>query len=257
MKLAILSDIHGNLTALDAVLNDVAYESVDKIICLGDIAYKGPEPSECVSKIQKLDISCVYGNTDLYLLGATDIKNLQSHEPSYIPSQYELPYLNWHIERMSKSDIEYLSKLPFEYRFEVDDQSFHFVHGTPKDCYSAIQPHDSIQHVESSIANISADWLIMGHIHKQFIFRSANIILVNTGAVGFSLDYDPRAAYVTIDTTHGKFTLHRVNYDIEKAVQSAKTRNFCFSPEWYGEALRKGWWEPIPYPERVKIDMPN
>jgi putative phosphoesterase len=257
MKLAILSDIHGNLTALEAVLNDVANESVDKVICLGDIAYKGPEPGECVSEIRRLGIPCVYGNTDLYLLGAADVKNLQSHEPSYFPSQDELPYLNWHLERMSNLDIEYLSKLPFEYRFEIDNQSFLFVHGTPKDCYSAIQPHDSIQYVESSIANIRADWLIMGHIHKQFIFRSANTVLVNTGAVGFSLDGDSRAAYVTIDTSRDKVTLHRVNYDIEKAVQCAKKRNFCFSPEWYGEALRKGWWEPIPYSERKKIEFPN
>jgi Icc-related predicted phosphoesterase len=56
VKFAVLSDIHGNLTALEAVLNDIANESVDQIICLGDLAYKGPEPTECVSKVRSLGI---------------------------------------------------------------------------------------------------------------------------------------------------------------------------------------------------------
>ena len=252
MKIAAISDMHGNIVALDAVLRDIETQSVDTVICLGDIAYKGPAPSECIRKIRELRIPCVYGNTDLYLLEAAGHTCNGSGSTSQPAAAH--PYLTWHTDRMDQADLTYLLHLPMEYRIESDGQSFLFVHGTPKDCNAAIRPGDTMEHLAKHIDEVQADWIIMGHIHTPFLFRSHQKAFVNTGAVGFSLDGDWRASYTILDTADGSLSFRKVEYDIDKIVSIAKETKFCFSPEWYGDALKKGWWEPIPYERRTAID---
>lgn len=197
MRDGVISDVHGNMTALNAVLKELDKMHLDQVVCLGDLAFKGPSPGECVRLIKGLGIPCVFGNTDLYLLSAS---NLTSHSPmSYEPSQAELPYLQWHISRMSSMELEYLADLPFEYRMECDGQKN--VHETPRDYFSAIQPTDSVGELESTLQDVEADWIFMGHTHRPFAFRHREINLVNTGAIGFSLDRERRASYCIVDTS--------------------------------------------------------
>ncbi|MDF2717613.1 MAG: hypothetical protein K0R28_4538 [Paenibacillus sp.] len=247
MRIAVFSDIHGNITALEAVLRNIEAQKADTLICLGDIAYKGPAPAACIQTIRELAIPCIYGNTDEYLLAAA---GYGTH-----PNTPELPYLQWHTSRMDRADIEYLRALPFEYRLEADGQTFLFVHGTPQHCNAAIRPNDSAAMIEKQIADARADWIIMGHIHTPFLFRFENKVLANAGAVGFSLDNDWRASYLILDTADRSVSFHRVEYDMERIVSIAKDNRFCFSPEWYRDALAKGWWEPVPYGQRKAIDQ--
>lgn len=253
MKVGVISDIHGNLVALNAVLRDLDKQHVDQVVCLGDLAFKGPSPDECVRSIKRLGIPCVFGNTDLYVLSATDAPKADIGIP-YEPSQAELPYLRWHVSRMSSSEIEYLSGLPFDYRMEADGQTMLFVHATPRDCFSAIEPTDSGDKLDSTLGDVNADWIFMGHIHRPFAFKHKGVNLVNVGAIGFSLDHEWRASYCIVDTATRSIGLHRVEYNITECVRIATDVGFCFSPEWYGEALRRGWWEPIPYEKRRDID---
>jgi len=253
MRVGVISDIHGNANALDSVLRQIDKQQLDQVVCLGDLAYKGPSPGECVRTIKSLGIPCILGNTDLYLLSVAD--GLKStHRITYNPSVAEIPYLLWHTSRMSSSDIDFLSQLPFEYRLESDGQRLLFVHGTPQDCFSAIQPTDSLEKLNSSTQDANADWIFMGHIHRPFAFKHRDVMLVNAGAIGFSLDREWRASYCIVDTYTKSVSLNRVGYDIAESVRIAKEVDFCFSPDWYGEVLQRGWWEPISYEKRRGID---
>jgi putative phosphoesterase len=246
MKIAVFSDVHGNITALEAVLSDIAARGVDKTVCLGDLAYKGPAPSECVTRLRSLGLPCTYGNTDEYLL---DALNTDKYAGKPV-----LPYLLWHTDLLNREDMEYLAGLPFEYRIEAEGQSFLFVHATPQSCNRAIRQQDSAEAIQEELTGVQADWVVMGHIHTPFLFRFAQKTLVNCGAVGFSLDGEWRASYIIIDTKARSVQFLKVEYDIEQIARLAQERSFCFAPEWYEDALRKGSWELIPYEKRQAID---
>lgn len=255
MRLAVFSDVHGNLPALQAVLRHIeAQGSVDLLVCLGDLSYKGPFPAECIRTICDLGIPTVHGNTDHYLLALTDheVDCPSTRNINIVPE--EVPYLRWHLARLDEDDVEFLAKLPFEHRLRSDGLTVQFVHATPMDCLAAIRPHDSPELISDRLCGTDADWIVMGHIHRPFVRRHNGKLLINVGAVGYSLDRDWRASYAVLDTESGDASHHRVEFDIDRCVAAAVERKFCYSPTWYGEALRKGWWEPIPYAERRRTD---
>lgn len=255
MRIAVISDIHGNLPALEAVLADIEREGADSMVCLGDLAFKGPMPSECVSRIRALGIPCVHGNTDLMLLTQTDLEPTRPLPPAGAQvAAAQVPYLRWHLDRMSREDLQFLASLPFEHRIEVGGLRVHFVHATPQDCVAAIRPFDEPAALAERVRDLEADWLVMGHIHTPFLFRFARRTLINAGAIGFSLDYDWRASYAVLDLDRRSVSLHRVEYDQQPLLAAARERNFPFGPDWYREALETGFWDPIPWAERHTVD---
>jgi len=237
LKIAVISDIHGNLTALEAVLRDVAGQHPDATICLGDLAYKGPQPAECTDRIRQLGIPCVHGNTDLYLLHCANIAPTRP-----LPEDVNMPgYLQWHVDRLGPDHLAYLAGLPFDHRIDVDGVRIRFVHANPQDAVTPLRPTSPLEKIQALTANLEADWLVMGHIHSPFVFRFAGNLLVNTGAVGFSLDYDWRASWALLDTATGSITLRRVPYSIDDAVAAAAAAGFPFGADWYRKALQMGY----------------
>lgn len=191
------------------------------------------------------------GNTDLTLAtvaGLADYAYADRGDPAGVP------YLEWHTASMSAGDLSYLAGLPFAHRLKADGQAFHFVHGTPRAIAGYVLPGLPADRVTAEIAGTAADWVVMGHTHRQYYFKHDGMRLVNAGAVGFSLDRDWRAAYALLDTADGSVTMARVEYDLEAVVALARQRRFCFSPDWYREALRAGWWDKVPWNERPAID---
>jgi predicted phosphodiesterase len=254
MRIAAISDIHGNLTAFEAVLQAIEKQPVDAVVCLGDLAFKGPRPGECVARVRSLGIPCIHGNTDLYLLQVVGLEPTRPLPGIDLIPPDALPYFRWHVERMSREDLQYLAALPFEHRLAADGLTLQFVHATPQDVIAAIRPCGSHEEIQARLAGTVADWVIMGHIHEPFCFRHGGKTLINTGAIGFSLDRDWRASYAVLDTANRSVHLHRVAYDIDAAVAAARRAGFCFDPDWYGGALRQGFWENIPYVQRQAID---
>lgn len=255
MRVAVISDIHGNLPALEAVLADIAREGADSMVCLGDLAFKGPMPGECVARVRSLGIPCVHGNTDLMLLTPTDLTPTRPLPPAGASvAAAQIPYLRWHLDRMSRDDLQFLASLPFEHQAEADGLRIRFVHATPQDCVAAIRPTDEASAVFERVRDLAADWLVMGHIHTPFLFRFARRTLINSGAIGFSLDYDWRASYVILDTERHGVTFRRVEYDRQTLIDVARERQFPFGIDWYREALDSGFWNPIPWAERHTVD---
>jgi len=248
MRIAAFADVHGNLPALTAVLDDIHRESPDISICLGDLAFKGPCPGECIELLMKRAVQCVYGNTDRALLRVAGL--LDDNRPVGAA----LPYLEWHLARMSGQALHFLSTLPFECRLDADAVRLLFVHATPEDVGGFIGPFSNEDDARRQVRVMEADWLVMGHLHDPYYFRFGSRRLVNTGAVGFSLDGNWRPSYALIDTRTETVAIKRIGYNVEEAVTLARERDFCFDPDWYGSALRQGYWDPVPYDRRAAID---
>jgi putative phosphoesterase len=250
VRLAVIGDVHGNRVALEAVLDALARERPDRVVCLGDLAFRGPEPGRVVARLRALGIPCVQGNTDLMLLAARSPEDAARVPPACWPPAASLPWVRWHLERLGADDLAYLAGLPLAHREDVGGQRLLFVHATPQDTTSTIEPLGSRAEVELRLRDVEADWLFVGHIHRAFALRLGRVQLVNPGAVGFSLDRDPRAAYALVEPERGRIALERVPYDVEAAVEAARREGFCFPLDEYRRALVDGFWEAVPWEAR-------
>ncbi len=242
MRLAVFGDVHGNLPALEAVLADIDRRSPDTVVCLGDLAFKGPAPSECVALVRERGIPCVQGNTDLYLVDEA------LGRPHPVPEGYSFNpdlklYLEWHLDRLRPEDVDYLKDLPASLESGTGDHRVLAVHGTPGTPWGNIIPGQPLEEVAGAVARATAAAIVMGHTHRALLLRTAGKLLVNAGGVGQSLDGDWRASYVLLDTQGASVEFRRVTYDLDRTVAQARERRFCFSPDWYGQTLRKGSWE--------------
>lgn len=250
MRIAAFGDIHGNLAALEAVLADLAAARPDAAVCLGDLAFRGPQPAACVARIRAEGVPCIYGNTDQMLLAAVPGEWSARVPAACRPPEAALPWVRWHSARLAPGDLAFLASLPPEHRLEADGLRLLFVHATPWDCVTPIRPGEPLGAAAPGLAACGADVVVMGHVHCSFAFRAGALQLVNTGAVGFSQDGDGRAAYAVLDTAAGTIELRRVAYPRERAVEAARAAGFCFPPEEYESALRAGVWPDMPWAER-------
>lgn len=159
MRIAAFGDVHGNLVALKAVLYDIATSGVDASVCLGDLAYKGPAPGDCVQMIRELGVPCVHGNTELALLREAG----RLHDTRQL-SEHELPLAQWHVSRFSTADLDFLAGLPRVHRIIDGRQTLLFTHAHPDEVERAVMPGDPTPVVDERLAGLGCNWLIMGGI---------------------------------------------------------------------------------------------
>lgn len=139
MRVAVLSDIHGNLLALEAVLSHIAGQQVGATVCLGDLAFWGPAPSECISLIRDLGIPCVHGNADAFLLLGAGMSPARPLPAGYALPEQVVRYLPWHLARVSRPDLAYLSDWRASYAI-VDAESGQFsLHRVEYDVDAAVR----------------------------------------------------------------------------------------------------------------------
>ena len=219
MRYAILADIHGNLAALRAVLEDIPKRGkVQAIWCLGDIVGYGPEPGECINLLRKLDAVCVAGNHDHGVLGKIDMIYFN-------PLAAEA--IEWTAERLNPVDVRYLEDLPNS----IEKGDFTLVHGSPS---SPIFEYVlSTGSAERNFNFFQTKYCLVGHTHVPAAFRQGDKgvsaprivpeqglllgeekVIFNPGAVGQPRDGDPRASYAIYDSADGLMRLFRVEYDI-------------------------------------------
>lgn len=187
MKIAIISDIHGNLEALKTTLKDIEKRKVDKIICLGDIIAKGVHPKECLELIKNNCEIVLQGNCDAHF--STEHKNIDK-----IP-ELEQKRIKWCQSLINKDDRKYLLNLPFCYEFYMSGSLVRLFHATPIANNKAITNTDSIETKyqmflpsENTISKMNADVVIYGHIHHPYMDKIYNKTLINIGSVGNSFD---------------------------------------------------------------------
>ncbi len=231
MRIAVISDIHGNLTALEAVLKDIKERGVDKVINLGDLVFRGPYPSEVLAALQDLQAPTLRGNTEDWLFADWSKAPADDFRPGVAA---------WTLEQLHPDEKVYLRDLPFSLRLELDDNRFLLVHASTRDNNKGFLADTSEEDLLELLGPPDHDALVAGHVHRQFLRRGAGRLLINPGSVGLPFDGDPRAAYCILDSAPGRLDVQllRVTYDIPYAVNRARKRVAWH--EWFESTITTG-----------------
>jgi predicted phosphodiesterase len=218
MRVALVSDIHGNLTALEAVVADLDRRAPDLVVHGGDLALMGPRPAEVVDRIQELGWPGVVGNTDELLWRPEEHQRQLERAPG-LAALLELifgAYAGDTRERLGEARLAWLRTLPPEHR--TDDLTV--VHARPQDLWRAPMPDASDRELSTTYAPLGAARVGYGHIHRPFVRALDKLTVANAGSVGLPWDGDPRAAYLLLDD--GVPESIRVAYDVEREVRALR-----------------------------------
>lgn len=217
---AIIADIHGNLTALEAVLADLATRHYDQLVIAGDLVMNGPFPAETLARMRDLRVPTISGETDRAVVEADNAN----------------PLAQWTAEQIGPTGIEYLKTLPFSHSITpsqstATDTELLIVHATPTNAgaFLILQPNPLdarcsalTPEVEAlaMLGEVTAPMIVHGHLH----YASSGVVgacrVVSIGSVGFPFDGSPQAAYAlaTWEDTHWNIAHRRVPYDVERAI---------------------------------------
>lgn len=231
MKIAVISDIHGNLQALEAVLESISKENCDKIYCLGDLAMAGPQPNETINKIKDLlnkgNFELIQGNTDEYLgKNSDEMYELINKANPIMASAY-----NKDRQEISEENLAFLKSLPVKKEIEINGVKILLVHGSPRANNENIFPELKIEQIEEMLVGVEADLIFCGHTHQPCGYQTnTKQTVVNVGSVGRPLNEYPKACYLLLEffeNTGEFFVEHKlINYDKEKASEILKKRGF-------------------------------
>jgi len=223
MKIAFISDIHGNAVALEAVLADLREKNVDEVFVLGDICFRGPEPRRSLEIVQALNTDVIKGNADEWIVRGID--------EGEVP-QEAFPIMNkernWSAEKLTSDQINYLRYLPTELNLEFGDIKIHAFHATPNSLFDSVQPFATDEILEEKLFIKEADIYIYAHIHKPYIRFLNGKCVINTGSVGLPFDGTAQSSYVLIDliADQVEVSIVRVTYDVDQVVQQFKQSNY-------------------------------
>ncbi|MUV88737.1 YfcE family phosphodiesterase [Halapricum sp. CBA1109] len=199
MKIGVVSDIHGNIVAFDAVLADMP--DVDRVICAGDIVGYNPWPGDCVDRVREHGITSIEGNHDRAVV--TD------HYPGF--NDMAVAGVEHAQATLNDDQLSWLSALPAERT--IEDGRIKMVHGHPDDPDRYTKPEE----YDPSMLD-GEDLLVLGHTHVQDHAVFAEGMIVNPGSVGQPRDRDHRAAYSVVDLEERTVTEHRVEYDTDRVI---------------------------------------
>ncbi|MGC9949316.1 MAG: metallophosphoesterase family protein [Bryobacteraceae bacterium] len=214
MRIAIVSDIHGNPTAFEAVVADLRQTSPDLILHGGDLADSGSSPAEIVDRIRDLGWAGVAGNTDEMLFRPESLTEFASQSPKLQPLFAAIAQMAAATrELLGEGRLAWLRGLP---RVQMHGPMA-LVHASPESLWRAPAPEASDVELESVYAPLGRPIAVYAHIHRSFIRSVSGMTVANTGSVSLSYDGDRRAAYLLLDDS--KPAIRRVAYDVDKELK--------------------------------------
>ncbi|KYG25522.1 metallophosphoesterase family protein [Alkalihalobacillus trypoxylicola] len=224
MRFAFLSDIHGNATALEAVIHDIRQKEVDKIFILGDICFRGPEPKRALDLVRSLDATVIKGNADEWLVNGISKGDVPKQTLSMMNEERD-----WTLQRLTEEDLNYLSSLPTELVIEDGlDIIIHAFHATPDDLLTVVNSDETKKLENQIMQRDEADLFVYGHTHMPFIRSLLGKNVANTGSVGMPFDGHPLASYLMVEIEEGRHRLqiNRVPYNREHVVELYKQGSY-------------------------------
>ena len=235
MRIAIVSDIHGNRTAFEAVLADLRQTSPDLILHGGDLADSGANPAEIVDRIRDLDWPGVLGNTDEMHTRPESLEEFASQSsapPSLWVAIREMAAATHAL--LGEERIAWLRGLP---RLQIQGP-IALMHASPQSPWRSPGPEASDAELESVYAPLGRPIAVYGHIHRSYIRSVSGMIVANTGSVSLSYDGDRRAAYLLLDGSNA--AIRRVEYDVDREL---KALSRCALPhaDWVAKVLESGY----------------
>lgn len=221
MKILLLSDIHGNFEALQAVMKQAQRLSYDQIICLGDLVGYGPQPQEVISFIRNEGISCVLGNHDAGVAGLLPMDFFRDPNRTLLQKTQQI---------LDNESLAWLQKLPKT----ITTEQWIAAHATPLP--TAHWPYlDTARACQEVLAQISQELCFVGHTHRSGIvadrigvFRvtKGNRYVINPGSVGQSREKDKRASFAIVDTEAISCTIHKCEYDKDVVIRLLEDLGF-------------------------------
>lgn len=230
MRIAILSDIHGNCTALDAVLADL--EHVDQVVCLGDAVQGGPQPAQVAARLRELGCPVVMGNADDWLLTGQESGAEQISDARRV--QMEAVRL-WQLDQLSPDDLDFIRSFQATVRLPLGDGwSLLTFHGSPQSYDDVILPATADEEVRALLNPEPGTIYAGGHTHVQFIRHFGQTFYFNPGSAGFAYRHDqpddgfradPWAEYALLSAADGRLALEfrRVPFDVERLIQAYRS----------------------------------
>lgn len=233
MKVAIFSDVHGNLTALEAVLADIARQGPDVILFAGDLCYSGARPSACASLLQsRPDILCLHGNTDLII---TQPPPPPDDADETLRKRYAhlAQVCRWTEAELTAEQAAWLQGLPFSFRLGPTNEAASdllVVHANPQDVHQPIFPAADVQRarwgevrheqpdaeIAPLLAGVTAGVIAFGHVHFPNVRHWHGLMLANISAVSLPMDGEVHARYGVLNWADGRWsiTYRQVAYDL-------------------------------------------
>jgi predicted phosphodiesterase len=215
MRIAIVSDIHGNLFALEAVLADLKRTAPDLILHGGDLAHAGANPVAVVDRIRDLGWPGVLGNTDEMLFSPQSLEDFADQTPALQPIRGLISEMAAATASLLGEDrLNWLRTLP---RTRLEPE-LALVHASPADLWRAPMPDADDDALETTYRPMGRGIAVYAHIHRSYVRHVGEMTVANTGSVSLSHDGDPRASFLLIDD--GKPQTRRITYDMNREVEA-------------------------------------
>jgi len=234
MRVAVVSDVHGNLTALEAVIADLRKVAPDVVLQGGDLPFGGARPREVVDRVRELRWAGVRGNTDEILWAPESLREFAASAPPLKkPLEITEQLRAWACPKLGAERIAWLESMPMVQR----SGELAVVHASVQDTWRGPGRDAGEAEFEKAFGMLGARVVVYGHIHVPFVRNIGEWTVANAGSVSLSYDGDGRASYALVDGE--KVEIRRVAYDVEREAEAAKTAGMPHS-KWLGTCLRAG-----------------
>jgi putative phosphoesterase len=214
-RVAIVTDIHANLQALEAALARIEELEIERIYCGGDLVGYGPHPNEVCELLSERRVPTIYGNYDYAI--ARDLEDCGCFYPTPRDRELGEQSIAWTLAHTGQQSKDFMRELPFDLRFELGRKRVRLVHGSPRKVNEYLLEERAASTFERIAAIADCDVLAFGHTHKPWIREHADVLFVNCGSVGKPKDGDPRASFAVLEPASGqvRVTIERVDYDAD------------------------------------------
>ena len=229
-SIVLMSDIHGNMSALRAVARSLPDH--DAVFVAGDHCFDGPMPGEVVDFLREQGWTAIMGNTDRDLV-----------QPSGDEKPRKRERIAWTRDVLGAERLAWLAALPFSTRFDAAEGSILVVHANPLDMDTHLEPTKSEEDLAPYLRDVSADILAFGHLHIPYLRPVRRILLADVSSAGQPKDGDQRAAYTVVRWEGGRRTVEqvRVPYDIEETLLLLRRSDMPFAEEQAQDLLRASY----------------
>jgi len=244
LRLAIFSDIHGNIEALKEVFKDIGRENVDEIYCLGDLVGYGPHPNQVINLIRELNIETVMGNYDRGV--GFDLDDCGCAYKTEEEKRLGDKSIKWTRQEVTESNKYFLRNLKENIRLRVERQEILLVHGSPRKINQYLFFNHPYSSLKKMLDQYEADIIVCGHTHIPYIRQIGNKMVINDGSVGKQKPhnkgqniYSREAKYLILEIGKDSVntSIRSVRYDFEKTAEKIKKSGL---PDQFAEIIRGG-----------------
>lgn len=214
---AVITDIHGNLPALDSALSRIEALDVERTYCGGDLVGYGPWPNEVCRAVEGRGIPTIYGNYD-YAIGRDEEDCMCAYPDRHDRQLGELS-VQWTLEHADRHSKDFMRGLPFDLRFELGGRRVRLVHGSPRKVNEYLFEDKPARTFERIARGADCDVLVFGHTHKPWVHEYGGVLFVNCGSVGKPKDGDRRGGFGVLEPGAAgvEARIERFEYDAEFA----------------------------------------